>query len=327
VQFALTELWNGRDRVKKRITRAGLDAIGGIAGSLDRHATTVVRELGQAHPEAGARVREIALALTTPQGTRATVAVKEIEAGDRERRRALRTLEEARLVVTSADGVTLAHDALLVEWTQLRAWLAEVKVDRLLADEIEREAAEWSADREGATLWSGRRLAGAVELSERATQPLSEAARAFIHAGSVAARRTRALGVGAATLIAVLALLSGLVYVRKLRADQAAAQQVAELERGKASLEIARREELEKAQTELEGRQRKIDELVAQLASAKDPAAIEDVKRRMAEEQEKAHAAQQRVAAATRPKPPTTQAPATPPPPAPRGPIIQREDD
>src|SRR6185369_13647867 len=36
VQFALSELWKKRDAKQKRLTRAGLEAIGGIDGALGR---------------------------------------------------------------------------------------------------------------------------------------------------------------------------------------------------------------------------------------------------------------------------------------------------
>jgi hypothetical protein len=325
VQFALTELWAERDRTTKKIPRAALSAIGGIAGSLERHASRTVAELERAHPGDGPR--QILLGLTTPRGTRATVAERELPGEDPERSRIVQALEGARLVVRGPEGVTLAHDALLTEWKLLAQWIAEVREQRVLVEELETEAKKWSRDPEAASPWNRRRLAAAREIAEGGVAKLSEGARSFVRAGVAAERRSRVVAAAVAAAIVVLGAVAGGVYVRKLRADEAAARQVASLERSKASIEASKREELERAQTELDGRQRKIDELVKQLEGAKDPAAIEEVRRQMAEEQARAHAAQERIAAAKRP---TVPAATTTPPPAPpptRGPKIQREDD
>ena len=48
VQFALSELWRQRDAAAKRITRAGLERLGGVAGALDRHAEATLADLPSA---------------------------------------------------------------------------------------------------------------------------------------------------------------------------------------------------------------------------------------------------------------------------------------
>src|SRR6187431_1367703 len=50
VQFALTELWHKRDPVAKKVTRKGLQEIGGLAGALERHAEATLAELIETHP-------------------------------------------------------------------------------------------------------------------------------------------------------------------------------------------------------------------------------------------------------------------------------------
>jgi len=327
VQFALTELWNKRDVSAKRVTRAGLAAIGGISGSLERHAEATVQQLASQGVEAMAGVRLVLLELTTPQGTRTTATRGEITRDDPARARNLRGLEAARLVVDADGGVTLAHDALLVQWQRLRGWLAEVREQRLLAAELERDARRWALDPEGVAPWRKRRLATARDLAAGRAVALSEPAHRFLAAGRKAERRGRALLVSVSLLVATLGAATGGTYVLRVRADNAAAQERAEHESSRASLELSRRVELEKAQSELDGRQSKIDALVAQLSQATDAKTIEDVQRRMKEEQVAAHSAQRRIAAARSPS-----SPASPPTPVarasatPSGPKVQREE-
>src|SRR5262249_17848200 len=68
LQFALTELWDKRSRVQKKVTRQGLLAIGGLPGALERHAERTLAALDG--PRAREAARTVLLALTTPEGTR-----------------------------------------------------------------------------------------------------------------------------------------------------------------------------------------------------------------------------------------------------------------
>ncbi len=87
VQFALTELWDRRDQEAKRITRAGVAAIGGVAGALERHAEATLAELGAEVRGAEEGARALLLALTTPRGTRENRSRAELRAGGGARRR------------------------------------------------------------------------------------------------------------------------------------------------------------------------------------------------------------------------------------------------
>ncbi len=183
VQFALTELWRKRDRGTKKITRASLSAIGGIAGALERHADATLAQLDGAHAGASLAARDVLLALTTPQGTRARGDAAALERlGGGLGREVIAALESARLVGREPGGVTLAHDALVTQWGRLRAWVAEARADRVLVEEIERDATLRRAD-DSAPLWKGRRLEAAEDVLRRAAVPVSRAG------GGVSARR------------------------------------------------------------------------------------------------------------------------------------------
>jgi len=287
VQFALTELWARRDSEQKMIPRAALDAIGGIAGALERHAeSSVARYAGES---AGAleAIREVLLALTTPQGTRRTRTRDELtrDGSHPLSRAVLERLEAKRLVIAEAEGVTLAHEALLTQWARLAAWIAEAREDRVLAETIERDAREWSKGREPERLWKKRRLTAALDLVKRATVPLSDDSKEFIELARRAERRAKALPI--AGLVTALVVVIGIVfftfYARTLRLERNHALN-AEMET-RAALDAAQRAraEAQQARQEAEEARRQAEEaqMKAAEAAAKFHAELSDLEERI----------------------------------------------
>ena len=77
LQFALTELWEARDREQGLITTEAVQAVGGVGGALARHADRVVRQL---LPEERSEARRLLMGLVTAEGTRATRNMDELTA-------------------------------------------------------------------------------------------------------------------------------------------------------------------------------------------------------------------------------------------------------
>ncbi|MDI1452126.1 protein kinase [Polyangium sp. 6x1] len=249
VEFALTELWSARDKGKKLLLRSALAAVGGVEGALERHAEAVLASMEQAEEGSIEATRAVLLALTTAEGTRRVMSVDELAAiaGPRARH-VIAALGEARLVVPAegpGPAVTLAHEALLSRWGRLASWIAEAKGDRMLAEEIERDAARFSRDAESVTLWRGRRLEFAKELVRRNTLRLSEAAERFIQTSARVARRGTVLAATAGAIVAASIVVGGLGYVRAVRAEERAAQE--KLEREQKERAEAERNDKEKA--------------------------------------------------------------------------------
>jgi serine/threonine protein kinase len=315
VQFALTELWKKRDRERRRITRSGLTAIGGIAGALERHAESTVARIGRRGPNTQSQVRDVLLALTTPQGTRATRRLEELPGGA-DARAVVQELEEARLVVRDAGAVTLAHEALLTQWGRLSSWVSEVRGERLLAEELEADARRADADADAVPLWRKRRLAAAEELRLGGHVTLSPAATAFLGKSRSAERRGRVAG--AAAIAATMAVAAGaaLGWMRAVVASERNAVEMAAAQEQRAQLEQQKRAQLEEAQVELDRRQREIEALVGKLADASDPAAVRVVQQQIDRAQQGARAARARIATAPQPpkSEPTDAAVAAPPP-------------
>ncbi len=211
LQFALSELWEARDRATETITAASLDALGGVAGALSLHADAAIAAL---LPNVRTAARGVLLSLITSDRTRARRSEAEV-AGTPETRAAVEALVRARLVVAREDeGSTayeIAHETMIDGWPTLRAWLHQDADGRVIEARIAKAAAEW--DRLGRprdALWGKRQLdeAQAVPVGE-----LPPAARAFVARSHAAVRRRGWLIVGAPAVV-VLAAIGGYLAVR-----------------------------------------------------------------------------------------------------------------
>lgn len=237
VEFALAEMWNERDREKRRLTQAAFDKIGGIEGALELHAEATVNKLEESNPGIMALVRSILLALTTPEGTRRARNEEEMVRKMGERAHwVLAALIEARLLVPTENGITLAHEALLVHWSRLRAWITEARADRIVLDELERDASRWNADEESVERWTGRRLALARELVRKDETGLSENVHRFIRASIRASRRRYAGVMGMAAVLVFGLLTAGIMYVDAQREFRNSIDQIARAHAEKGSL-------------------------------------------------------------------------------------------
>ena len=239
LQFALAELWDARDVERKTIPDAALEAMGGVEGSLARHADTVVASL---LPEQRAEAARILLRLVTAQRTRARRTLADLGAETGPARVALDTLVEGRLlVVREADGETgceLAHEALIEGWGTLRDWLNAAAAEQRVGERLEAAATEWQRlGRSKDALWHERQL---EELSGLSLSRLGPLEGAFL----AASRRTVLWSqIGRVLLLVAGPLLVALVFVgSQLRARHEVGTQVDErLRAGRAALAEARR--------------------------------------------------------------------------------------
>ncbi|HWZ88575.1 MAG TPA: serine/threonine-protein kinase [Polyangiaceae bacterium] len=262
VQFALTELWRRRDVRRRRLTRVGVDSIGGIAGALEKHADStvarVVADIGV--PES--TVRSLLLSLTTSSGTRATRTREELEriAGPHAWRVA-NTLESERLIVQQAAGLTLAHEALISNWKLLNGWLAEEREQRLFAEGLERSAQLWRQDPLHAPLWRGLRVENGERLVAQASIALSLEALSFLAASRHAERRRHMFFAGVASALVLTVATIVAAYLHAVRSEQAKTSAALVEEQQTRRLAEQRTHEVEAAQ----GR---IDQLLKDLADS-----------------------------------------------------------
>ena len=218
LQFTLAEVWDTRD-VDARTIRAGsLAALGGVAGALARHADRLLDRLDAGERDAA---RRILLRLVTAEGTRARRSEAEILTAGAARgaeRAALEVLVRGRVVVANDaqhGAYELAHEALLKSWATLQGWLQRDAADHAVRVRVEQAAEHWERmGRERRLLWGQRRLAETKAL-DLGTMAPREAA--FLATSRAAIVRTRLLGAGAAAILAIAAVVTGLVIRARAR--------------------------------------------------------------------------------------------------------------
>ncbi|MCB9739665.1 MAG: protein kinase [Deltaproteobacteria bacterium] len=231
LQFAASQLWERRDRERRRMTLASLEELGGVAGVLAAHAEGLVAGMDAGDLDAAKRVL---CALVTPAGTRRAVRRGELEGAFAEPRVGAEVLDRlisGRLLTVSRDAgaavVQLAHESLIGRWERLRHWLDDDADRRHVAERLRDAATHWrDAGEPREMLWGGAPLLQA-DAAFADAEVLPELERAFLRASRRAERRSRSLRRGAtiAVVLAALAVAAGSsVAMLKLREKTDAAQ-------------------------------------------------------------------------------------------------------
>jgi WD40 repeat protein len=224
LSHALLETWKRREG--NTLTVRGYAEAGGLDGAI---AATAKREYDALSPEEQAIARRMFVALTElntdAPDTRRRVKLAALlgDAAQAQQAEAvLHNFVRARLV-TGGAGQTyeVAHEAVIRNWPQLAGWLQEDRADKLLARQIERDAARWQ-ERGGdaSDLYRGLRLreaAGWLQAQRAEATPLqSEFIRAAQaeearQAGQLQDLERRAAG--ARRLTGVLGVAAGLILL------------------------------------------------------------------------------------------------------------------
>ncbi|WP_235880426.1 bifunctional serine/threonine-protein kinase/formylglycine-generating enzyme family protein [Polyangium aurulentum] len=204
LQFALAELWDARAYPADIISAEALDAIGGVAGALARHADHVVFGLP---PEERRAARRILTSLVTLEGTRAKATEEELALGE-SGLRALEALVRGRLLVAheGEEGAVyeIAHEALIKGWGALRGWLDQHQEARVVRRRLGAAATEWARlGRAREALWGERQIAESNELE---VDDLDVHERTFLEASRKHLRRRQIARRGLAVGIPALAL-------------------------------------------------------------------------------------------------------------------------
>ncbi|HEY8207766.1 MAG TPA: protein kinase [Myxococcaceae bacterium] len=160
LSFALAELYERRDRAGARITRASLDALGGVEGMLSRHADGVVAHLDA---EQTREARRLLVRLITAERTRIERGTDELGVGSPAAQVALRSLIDGRLLQVRAEGghvlYQITHDSLIHAWPKLVGWLDDDVGQTVVRKRLETAAAEWRrTELAPEALWPKRQL-------------------------------------------------------------------------------------------------------------------------------------------------------------------------
>ncbi|MCA9708043.1 MAG: AAA family ATPase [Myxococcales bacterium] len=203
ISYTLDLLWQSRS-AQGELTAAAYEALGGVAGAIEKKANDVYDGLDEVGQRFARRllVRLIGTSESGARDTRRRVKVERLRPTDAPQARIFdavlaRFVDERLLVRGEESGsatIEVAHEALIRKWERLRRW---VETDReMLAelDEVERFLVPW---REYGTLLTGDQLAYARRVSDRFPQDISAETRELVALSTRArirrARRRRAM--------------------------------------------------------------------------------------------------------------------------------------
>lgn len=245
VSYTLDLLWQRRSP-RGELTAAAYEALGGVAGAIEKKANEVYDGLDEEGQRFARRllVRLVGTSESGARDTRRRVTLDRVRPADDGQARSFdavlaRFVDERLLVRGEESGaatIEVAHEALIRKWERLRQW---VEADReMLAelDEVERFLVPW---REYGTLLTGDQLAYARRVCDRFAQDVSAETRALVAASTQArvrrARRRQLL------VVAVMVTIAGFGIWGWVNATKA---------RTSAELAIAEKERAEHAQAE-----------------------------------------------------------------------------
>ncbi|MBW2700167.1 MAG: protein kinase [Deltaproteobacteria bacterium] len=221
LQFAGQSLWEGRDRLDRKLLQSVYEDMGGVGGALARHADGLLSGLGR---EENDLARALLLRLVTAEGMRRVMGREALMEGlDKGAEAVLRRLIEGRLVTVrrsehdEGSELELVHESLVAAWGRLRRWLDESRDERAFLDEVGQAAELW--DKRGRRVdevWQGEALRDAERAAANCTQEISERIKEFLDTGlRRERRRTRARRTLYATLVLVLAVFSAMLWFRE----------------------------------------------------------------------------------------------------------------
>jgi WD40 repeat protein len=232
LSFTLWKLWrdHGQDG---EISRAEYELLGGLHRAVAEEADELLRRATSLGKADDVRQAFLKMVRVTEDGAYARKPVSWDDPTFDGVRDVLELFVERRLLSIRGEGalVEVTHESLFRSWEPLRAWLHQHRSALLLLQQIKRDAEVWDeAERDPEILWSGGRLARAVELLDR--DDLPEMERQFVRDSEekrtkqereqALRRRQRARAKTGVSL--ALAGAAAFSFWRKVEADEARAR-------------------------------------------------------------------------------------------------------
>jgi WD40 repeat protein/serine/threonine protein kinase len=196
LQFVTRQIWDQRDRDRRRLTRATYDAAGGVGGALAKHADGVLEGLA---PDQVQLARDLLLRLVTAEGTRRVLPQAQVLEGlgprggevlTRLTRARLVTVRKARAGADALAELELAHESLISAWDRLARWIEESQDDLVFLSEVSQSAELWERrGRRDEEVWEGDALHEASRTLERCTTPVPALVTRFLEAGHLKEQR------------------------------------------------------------------------------------------------------------------------------------------
>ncbi|HEU5059084.1 MAG TPA: hypothetical protein VFU21_21270, partial [Kofleriaceae bacterium] len=217
LSFTAASLWEARDRERRRMTRSGYQALGGVGGALAQHAEATLATLPG---EQRRLVREAFRHLITAEGTRATLSrgdLLHLIGGGDDAEAVLERLIGARLLVSQEgeageDRIEIAHEALVSAWPRLAGWVREDAEGARSRDHLRTAARQWDdRGRPRALLMRDEALADYRRWQSTSPGPLTALERAFADTSlreEARGRRIRRVTVATIAIAATAALVT-----------------------------------------------------------------------------------------------------------------------
>jgi DNA-binding SARP family transcriptional activator/WD40 repeat protein len=237
LQFALTELFDGRDGAVVRLS--SYRALGGIAGAITRRADEVYASLDAAGQEAAHELfTRLVVVGDTGADTRRRVRLSElahVPSAVIDVFGSHRLLAFDRDPATREPTVEVAHEALLVRWPRLQAWLDDDRQWLAVRRHLAAAAESWeNGGHEPSELYRGARLTTALDAVDRYDPVLTDRERGLLDASCASRdaevllqqrahrRLRRALGFVAVALVLAIVGGTAAVFQRRAANDNAA---------------------------------------------------------------------------------------------------------
>jgi len=193
LSHALLETWHRRRG--RMLTLSGYTSSGGVRGAIAETAEAVFTD--QFSVEQKEIARRVFLRLTelgdeTSTGdTRRRTTFDELILKPEQAQatqEVLKVLADARLIITNADSVEVAHEALIREWPTLRGWLEENREALRLHRKLTEAAQEWARrNQEADVLLRGVMLAQACQWADSHAAEMNSLEREFLQASQALA--------------------------------------------------------------------------------------------------------------------------------------------
>jgi hypothetical protein len=223
LEFALTELWQGRTQDGK-LTHRAYEALGGIAGAIAERAERVYGGLPREGAAAAAHVlpRMVRVAGGAEEGSDSRQVVS-LETLDAAARAVIESFAAARLVVVGRNELTgqetadVAHEALIRDWPRLCQWIDEDRQFLLWRQRLGFHVSEWeAAGRHAHALLRGPQLQEARDWWRQRGGALDARESQFVKASLAAQAGSKALRIvmAASLVAAVVGLAAWQAYLR-----------------------------------------------------------------------------------------------------------------
>ncbi len=219
LQLALNRLFEARVSIggETRLTYAAFEALGGLAGIIDREAERAISGLGESElAELPRLLRQLVTATAADAGDSGSLATRTVPlaaaAASDSARRLIDSLVAARILLVSGEGhgagVQLAHQRVVADWQRARGLIAANRDFYRVRDEVEAQRRRWEAAAHTRDRLIGRGvlLAEAESMAARFGDELLPETRAFIAASGRRARARQRFVAAAAAVFALLAV-------------------------------------------------------------------------------------------------------------------------